>query len=342
MLSFIFRRLGLLIPTFFGITLLTFGLIRMIPGDPVEVMVGERTLDPQMHADAMHRLGLDKPLYAQYVDYIGNLLHGNLGESLVTKTSVWAEFKTLFPATLELAMAAMAFAVVFGLLAGVIAAIKRGSIFDHGVMGISLTGFSMPIFWWGLILIMFFSVKLGWTPVSGRLDLAFDITPRTGFMLIDTWLAEAADPSANAGAFKDALMHLILPAIVLGTIPLAVIARMTRSSMLEVLREDYVRTARAKGLSPARVIFVHTLRNALIPVLTVIGLQVGTLMGGAVLTETIFSWPGIGKWLIDAISRRDYPVVQNGILIVATLVIITNFIVDILYGVANPRIRHAK
>jgi dipeptide transport system permease protein len=342
MLSFIFRRLGLLIPTFFGITLLTFGLIRMIPGDPVEVMVGERTLDPQMHADAMHRLGLDKPLYAQYVDYISNLLHGNLGESLVTKTSVWAEFKTLFPATLELALAAMAFAVVFGLLAGVIAAIKRGSIFDHGVMGISLTGFSMPIFWWGLILIMFFSVKLGWTPVSGRLDLAYDITPHTGFMLIDTWLAEATDPSANAGAFKDALMHLILPAIVLGTIPLAVIARMTRSSMLEVLREDYVRTARAKGLSPVRVIFVHTLRNALIPVLTVIGLQVGTLMGGAVLTETIFSWPGIGKWLIDAISRRDYPVVQNGILIVATLVIITNFIVDILYGVANPRIRHAK
>ena len=332
MLSFIFRRLGLLIPTFFGITLLTFGLIRMIPGDPVEVMVGERTLDPQMHADAMHRLGLDKPLYAQYIDYISNLLHGNLGESLVTKSSVWGEFKTLFPATLELALAAMLFAVVFGLLAGVTAAIKRGSILDHGVMGISLTGFSMPIFWWGLILIMFFSVKLGWTPVSGRMD----------FMLIETWLAEAADPATNAGAFKDALMHLILPAIVLGTIPLAVIARMTRSSMLEVLREDYVRTARAKGLSPARVIFVHTLRNALIPVLTVIGLQVGTLMGGAVLTETIFSWPGIGKWLIDAISRRDYPVVQNGILIVATLVIVTNFIVDILYGVANPRIRHAK
>ncbi len=342
MLSFIFRRLGLLVPTFFGITLLTFGLIRMIPGDPVEVMVGERSLDPQMHAEAMHRLGLDKPLYAQYLDYIGNLAHGNLGESLVTKTSVWTEFKTLFPATLELALAAMLFAAVFGLLAGVVAAIKRGSIFDHGVMGISLTGFSMPIFWWGLILIMFFSVKLGWTPVSGRLDLAFDIAPRTGFMLIDTWLAEAADPSANAGAFKDAVMHLILPAIVLGTIPLAVIARMTRSSMLEVLREDYVRTARAKGLSPARVIFIHTLRNALIPVLTVIGLQVGTLMGGAVLTETIFSWPGIGKWLIDAIGRRDYPVVQNGILIVATLVIVTNFIVDILYGVANPRIRHAK
>ncbi|WP_024303938.1 ABC transporter permease subunit [Pseudogulbenkiania sp. MAI-1] len=342
MFSFILRRLGLLLPTFFGITLITFGLIRLIPGDPVEVMVGERTLDPQMHADAMHRLGLDKPIYLQYVDYLGNLATGNLGESLVTKESVWKEFATLFPATLELAVMAMLFAAVFGLLAGVIAAIKRGSIFDHGIMGLALTGFSMPIFWWGLILIMFFSVKLGWTPVSGRLDLAFDIAPRTGFMLIDAWLAEAADPELNAGAFKDALKHLILPAIVLGTIPLAVIARMTRSSMLEVLREDYVRTARAKGLSPARVIFIHTLRNALIPVLTVMGLQVGTLMGGAVLTETIFSWPGIGKWLIDAISRRDYPVVQNGILMVATLVILVNFTVDILYGIANPRIRHAK
>ncbi|MCL6262026.1 ABC transporter permease subunit [Craterilacuibacter sp. RT1T] len=342
MFTFILRRLGLLIPTFFGITLLTFGLIRMIPGDPVEVMMGERSLDPQMHAEALHRLGLDKPLYAQYFDYLANLFQGNLGESLVTRESVWTEFTTLFPATLELALCAMLFACVLGLLAGVLAAIKRGSLFDHGVMGLALTGFSMPIFWWGLVLIMFFSVTLGWTPVSGRLDLMFDIPPDTGFMLIDAWRAEAADPEYNAGAFKDALMHLILPSIVLGTIPLAVIARMTRSSMLEVMQEDYVRTARAKGLSPARVIFVHTLRNALIPVLTVMGLQVGVLMGGAVLTETIFSWPGIGKWLIDAIGRRDYPIVQNGILIVATLVILTNFVVDILYGIANPRIRHAK
>lgn len=209
-------------------------------------------------------------------------------------------------------------------------------------MGLSLTGFSMPIFWWGLILIMFFSVTLGWTPVSGRIDLMYDIDPKTGFMLIDTWLAQQADPELNAGAFVDAVRHLILPAVVLATIPLAVIARMTRSSMLEVLREDYIRTARAKGLSPMRVVFVHALRNALIPVLTVIGLQVGTLLAGAVLTETIFSWPGIGKWLIDAIGRRDYPVVQNGILIVATLVIVVNFLVDVLYGIANPRIRHQR
>lgn len=336
MLSFIARRFGLLIPTFFGVTLLTFALIRLIPGDPVEVMMGERRVDPQMHAEAMHRLGLDKPLYQQYLDYIGNLAQGNLGESLTTRDSVWNEFLTLFPATLELSLAALLFAGVFGLLAGVIAALKRGSLFDHGVMTISLAGYSMPIFWWGLILIMLFSVSLGWTPVSGRLDLLYDIEPRTGFMLIDTLL------SHEEGAFMDAVRHLILPAIVLGTIPLAVIARMTRSSMLEVLREDYVRTARAKGLSPARVVFVHALRNAMIPVLTVFGLQVGTLLAGAVLTETIFSWPGIGKWLIDAIGRRDYPVVQNGILLVATLVILVNFIVDILYGLANPRIRHQR
>jgi dipeptide transport system permease protein len=336
MLSFIARRLGLLIPTFFGVTLLTFALIRMIPGDPVEVMMGERRVDPVMHAEAMERLGLNKPLYAQYFDYIGQLAQGNLGESLRTRESVWSEFTTLFPATLELSLAALLFAGTLGLIAGVIAALKRGSLFDHGVMGISLAGYSMPIFWWGLLLIMFFSVWLGWTPVSGRIDLLYDIPPVTGFMLIDTLL------SGEEGAFVDALRHLILPAIVLGTIPLAVIARMTRSAMLEVLREDYVRTARAKGLSPARVVFVHGLRNALIPVLTVFGLQVGALLAGAVLTETIFSWPGIGKWLIESIGARDYPVVQNGILLIACLVILVNFVVDILYGLANPRIRHQR
>ncbi len=327
MFSFIARRVGLLIPTFFGITLLTFALIRLIPGDPVEVMMGERRVDPEMHAQAMERLGLNKPLYAQYLDYIGNLAQGNLGESLRTRESVWTEFTALFPATLELSIAALIFAGVLGLLAGVIAALKRGSLFDHGVMGISLAGYSMPIFWWGLILIMFFSVTLGWTPVSGRIDLLYDIQPKTGFMLIDTLFSE------DEGAWLDALQHLILPAIVLGTIPLAVIARMTRS---------YVRTARAKGLSPTRVVFVHGLRNALIPVLTVFGLQVGTLLAGAVLTETIFSWPGIGKWLIEAIGARDYPVVQNGILLIACLVILVNFVVDILYGLANPRIRHQR
>jgi dipeptide transport system permease protein len=342
MLAYFLKRLGVLIPTFFGITLLTFSLIRLIPGDPVEVMMGERSLDPAVHAEALKRLGLDQPLPVQYFHYLQQLSHGDLGTSLKTQASVWSEFKELFPATLELAMVALAFALLVGLVAGVIAAVKRGTFADHGVMTVALAGYSMPIFWWGLLLILVFSVGLGWTPVSGRLDLVFDVQPHTGFMLIDAWHAEISDPEINKGAFWDAVRHLILPAIVLGTIPMAVIARMTRSSMLEVLREDYVRTARAKGLSPARVIFVHALRNALIPVLTVIGLQVGTLMGGAVLTETIFSWPGIGKWLIDAIGRRDYPIVQNGILLIATLVIVTNFLVDILYGLANPRILHQR
>lgn len=342
MFAYILKRLGVLIPTFLGITLLTFSLIRLIPGDPVEVMMGERSLDPEVHAAALKRLGLDQPLPVQYANYLGQLLSGDLGASLKTQASVWSEFKTLFPATLELALVALLFALVVGMTAGVIAAVKRGTVADHGVMTMALTGYSMPIFWWGLLLILVFSVGLGWTPVSGRLNLVFDVPPHTGFMLIDAWLAERADPEFNKGALWDAVRHLILPAIVLGTIPLAVIARMTRSSMLEVLREDYVRTARAKGLSPFRIIFIHALRNALVPVLTVIGLQVGTLMGGAVLTETIFSWPGIGKWLIDAIGRRDYPVVQNGILLVATLVIMTNFVVDILYGVANPRILHQR
>ena len=342
MFAYFLRRLGILIPTFLGVTLLTFSLIRLIPGDPVEVMMGERSLSPEAHAQALHQLGLDRPLPVQYASYLTQLLQGDLGTSLKTRSSVWSEFKALFPATLELALAALCLALVVGLVAGVIAAVKRGSWADHSVMTLALTGYSMPIFWWGLLLILIFSVGLGWTPVSGRLDLLYDVPPKTGFMLIDAWQAQMADPVANKGALWDAVRHLILPAIVLGTIPLAVIARMTRSSMLEVLREDYVRTARAKGLSPFRVIFVHTLRNALIPVLTVVGLQVGTLMGGAVLTETIFSWPGIGKWLIDGIARRDYPVVQNGILLVASLVILTNFIVDVLYGIANPRIRHQR
>ncbi|KQW00160.1 ABC transporter permease subunit [Rhizobacter sp. Root1221] len=342
MLAFILRRLALVIPTFFGITLLAFSLIHLIPGDPVQVMAGERRLDPAFHAEVLHRLGLDRPLWEQYLAYVWKSMHLDLGESFVTHEAVWSEFLKLFPATVELSLCALAFAAVVGLLAGVIAAIRRGSLLDHGVMGLSLTGFSMPIFWWGLLLIMFFSVYMrDWAPalalpVSGRMTLEFDIPVRTGFMLVDAWL------SGEPGAFRSAVSHLMLPAIVLGTVPLAVIARMTRSAMLEVLREDYVRTARAKGLSPARIVFVHALRNALVPVITVIGLQVGTLLGGAVLTETIFSWPGVGKWLIDAIARRDYPVIQGGILITASLVIFVNLAVDLMYGLVNPRIRHAR
>ena len=241
------------------------------------------------------------------------------------------EFLDRFPATLELSICAMLIALALGLPAGVIAATRRGSIFDHTVMGVSLTGYLMPIFWWGLLAILLFSVTLGWTPVSGRISLLFFIEPITGFMLIDSLLID------EPGAFRSALSHLVLPAFVLETIPLAVIARMTRSSMLEVLRDDYVRTARAKGLPTWQVISVHALRNALIPVVTVIGLQVGVLLGGAILTETIFSWPGVGKWLVESINRRDYPVLQGGVLLVASLVMLVNLAIDLLYGFINSR-----
>ncbi|MBK1840081.1 ABC transporter permease subunit [Azospirillum sp. YIM B02556] len=336
MLRFILTRVSLVIPTFLGITFLTFILIRLVPGDPIEVRVGERGIAPDRLAALRHELGLDQSLWQQFLDYVGNVLSGDFGLSLVTHNSVLSEFITLFPATLELALCAMLFATLVGLPAGILAAVKRGSLFDHGVMGASLTGYSMPIFWWGLLLILFFSVALGWTPVSGRLDLVYYVEPVTGFMLIDTLMAGDYD------AFRSALSHLILPTIVLGTVPLAVVARMTRSAMLEVLGEDYIRTARAKGLASGRVIGMHALRNALIPVVTVIGLQVGTLLGGAILTETIFSWPGVGKWLIESINRRDYPALQGGVLLIATSVILVNLLVDVLYGVLNPRIRHAR
>lgn len=336
MFQFIFRRLSLVIPTFIGITLLTFTLIRLIPGDPIEVMAGERGVSAERHAELSAQLGLDQPMYIQYFNYVAGVLQGDLGNSLVTKEPVLSEFLTLFPATVELTICAAIFAILVGLPAGIIAAIKRGSFLDHSVMTFSLTGYSMPIFWWALLLMLIFSVNLGWTPVSGRIDVFFWVDEVTGFMLIDTLLSD------EQGAFASAIGHLVLPSIVLGTIPMAVIARMTRSSMLEVLGEDYIRTARSKGIAPWRVIIIHALRNALIPVITVIGLQVGILLGGAILTETIFAWPGIGKWLIESIGRRDYPVVQGGILIVATIIIIVNLLVDIAYGIVNPRIRHSR
>ena len=336
MIKFILRRLLLTLPTFVALMFVTFMAIRLVPGDPVEVRTGEHGISPERLAMFRHQLGLDQPVWKQFLDYVWQLLHGNFGVSLSTSEKVLTEFFTLFPATLELAFAGMLFAVVIGVPSGVVAAVKRGSIFDQALMGFAVTGFSMPIFWWGLLLIMIVSEGLGWTPVSGRIDMIqFYFEPVTGFMLIDSLLSD------QQGAFLSALHHLVLPMIVLGTVPLAVIARMTRSSMLEVLSEDYVRTARAKGLSEFRVIAIHALRNALIPVVTVIGLQVGGLLAGAVLTETIFSWPGVGKWLIEAIGRRDYPALQGGILLISTLVIIVNVIVDVLYGLINPRIRHA-
>jgi dipeptide transport system permease protein len=336
MIAFVATRLFLVIPTFIGITLLTFALIRLAPGDPVLIMAGERGIDPARYAMLRAELGLDKPLLVQYGIYMSDVLRGDLGKSIISRESVVGEFALLFPATLELGFCAIMFAMLLGLPAGILASARRGSAFDHTVMAASLTGYSMPIFWWGLLLILAFSVALGWTPVSGRIGLVYFFEPVTGFMLVDSLL------SGQKGAFVSALRHLILPTIVLGTVPLAVIARMTRSSMLEVLNEDYIRTARAKGLHPARVIAVHALRNALIPVVTVIGLQVGTLLGGAILTETIFSWPGIGKWLVESVRRRDYPVLQGGILLVASLVMTVNLLVDVMYGLINPRIRYRR
>ncbi len=334
MLKFLLTKVSLIIPTFFGVTLLTFAMVRLIPGDPIELMAGERGVSPERHAVLAAQYGFDKPVLEQYVVYITSVQQGDLGRSIVTKKPVLTEFLSLFPATIELSLCAIIFAIVIGLPVGIIAGVKRGSVWDHSVMGVSLTGYSMPIFWWGLLLILLFSVNLHWTPVSGRISLLYYFDDVTGFMLIDSLL------SGQKGAFTSALHHLVLPAIVLGTIPLAVIARMTRSAMLEVLGEDYVRTARAKGLSPFRVIGIHALRNALIPVITVIGLQIGTLLAGAILTETIFAWPGIGKWLIESINRRDYPSLQGGVFLVAMVIVTVNLTVDLLYGLVNPRIRH--
>lgn len=336
MLRFFLTRLTLIIPTFVGMTMLAFFLIRMVPGDPIETLAGERGIDAARHAALLKEYGLDRPVFVQYGIYIGRVLHGDLGKSIITQEPVLKEFLTLFPATMELALCAIVFALLLGIPAGIIAAVKRNSALDHGVMGVSLAGYSMPIFWWGLLLILLFSVQLGWTPVSGRIAVKYFIEPTTGFLLVDSLLSD------EKGAFWSALSHLVLPMIVLGTNPLAVIARMTRSAMLEVLGEDYIRTARAKGLSGLRVVAIHALRNALIPVITVIGLQVGVLFTGAILTETIFSWPGVGKWMIEAISRRDYPVLQGGILLLGTMVMVINLLVDLTYGIINPRIRHQK
>lgn len=334
MIRFILGKLLYLIPTFLGITLIAFSFVRVLPGDPVLLLAGERGITPERHAELSAQLGYDKPLWAQYFDFLGRLMQGDLGNSIVTKKPVMTEFLSLFPATVELGLCAIVIATLIGVPVGVLAAIRRGSWFDQMSMTAALVGFSMPIFWWGLLLIIFFSGYLGWTPVSGRISLMYFFPNVTGFMLIDSLL------SGQKGAFSSAVSHLILPSVVLATIPLAVIARQTRSAMLEVMGEDYVRTARAKGMPGGRVIGIHALRNAMIPVITTIGLQTGVLIAGAILTETIFSWPGIGKWMIDSISRRDYPVVQSGLLLIAAIVMIVNLIVDLTYGLINPRIRN--
>ena len=334
MLAYLVRRIATVVPTFIGITLVTFLMIRLLPGDPVVVMLGEQGVDAARQAEFRARFGLDQPLATQYWHYLTNVLKGDIGNSITTRQPVLEEFLTLFPATLELAILALGLAMLVGIPAGVLSAVWRGSAFDLSLMTTSLVGYSMPIFWWGMLLIVLFSVTLGWTPVSGRISGLMWVEPVTGFMLVDSLL------SNEKGAFTSAVRHLVLPTVVLATAPLALIARMTRSAMIEVIREDYVQTARAKGLTPLRVIGLHALRNALIPIVTVIGLQVSTLLTGAIMTETIFSWPGVGKWLVDAVFRRDYPVVQGGVLLLSFIVILANVSTDLLYALINPRLRH--
>ncbi len=334
MLRFLIKRLALLIPTFIGVTIVAFFFIRILPGDPVQVLAGERGVSPERHTQVLHQLGFDLPLWQQYFNYLGDILRGDFGTSFASKRPVAYEFFSRFPATVELSLCAILLATIIGVPAGIAAAVHRGKWNDQVIMGTALVGYSMPIFWWGLLLIILFSGTLHWTPVSGRIALSYFFQPVTGFMLIDSLL------SGQKGAFQSALHYLILPTVVLATIPLAVIARQTRSAMLEVLGEDYVRTARAKGLSSYRVVALHALRNALIPVVTTIGLQIGVLLAGAILTETVFSWPGIGKWMIESVNKRDYFVVQSGLLLIALIIMTVNLIVDLLYAVINPRIRH--
>jgi dipeptide transport system permease protein len=343
LLQYSIKKIVLFLITFLGVTIVAFSLIRMVPGDPVLMMLGERGASPESYAEMKATLGLDKPYLHQYGLYVWHALHGDLGMSIVSRQSVLKEFFSRFPATLELSVVALIFAIIVGLPLGIIAAVKRNTVFDYMFMGISLVGYSMPIFWWGLILIILCSVNIfhlpffGWTPVSGRISPLFDIDPKTEFLFLDVWFSSEKWP-----AFWDAFKHVLLPAIAMGTIPLAVIARMTRSSLLEVLGEDYVRTAKAKGLSAFRVVMVHGLRNALIPIVTVIGLSFGTVIKGAILTETIFSWPGIGKWLVNSVTSLDYPVIQGGVLLIATAVVLVNLLVDLSYLWIDPKLRDAN
>lgn len=332
MLSYIIKRLLLAIPTLLGVSILVFSMVHLAPGDPALVMLGEHASKEAI--DALNeQLGLNKPLYEQYIMFITNAIQGDFGISLLSGEPVIDEFLERFPATVELSLVALTFATIVGLIAGIISAVKRYSIFDYTSMTAALAGVSMPVFWLGLMLIYLFSVELAWLPVSGRLGYEFDIDEVTGLFLIDSLLMQDYE------AFWDVCKHLILPAVALGTIPMAIIARMTRASMIEVMKEDYVRTAKAKGCTKMQVIIIHALKNALMPVITVIGLMLGTLFAGSILTETTFSWPGIGKWLVNAVNQRDFPIIQSTTLIIATMFVAVNLIVDLLYAVINPKIR---
>ena len=331
MLAYIIRRILILVPTLFGVSIIVFLMLHLTPGDPAELLLGERATEATLNEVREH-LGLNKPLHVQYGLFLKRLSKGDLGETIWTRQKVWVEIRERFPATIELSMVALGISCFFGVIFGIISATKQYSIFDYISMIGALAGVSMPIFWLGLIFMLIFSVNLGWLPISGRLSIGVDIQVITNFYILDAIL------TANWTALKDVLWHIIMPAVTLSTIPTAIVARMTRSAMLDVLRQDYIKTAKAKGLSQFKVVFKHALRNALIPVVTTIGLQFGVLLGGAILTETIFAWPGVGKWMYDGVTKRDYMVIQGGTLFIATMFVVINLMVDVLYAIINPRI----
>jgi len=333
MTQYFLRRIIESIPVIIGVSILVFLLIHLIPGDPATAMLGERAT-PENVAALRSRLGLDKPLYEQYLIWVGNLLQGDFGNTVRGNIPVKNEIINRFPATIELSLVALTIATVIGLPVGILSAIKRNSIIDTASMFGALFGVSIPIFVLGLLLIFLVGVELGWLPFVGRLSSGLSVNRVTGLLTIDALL------EGNWEALKDSLEHLILPAVTLATIPLAIIARITRSAMLEVLNQDYIRTARAKGLKARTVIMRHGFRNAMLPIVTIIGLQLGTLLSGAVLTETIYSWPGVGKWLFDSIVARDYAIVQSMTLLIALIYIVVNLTVDVLYAFIDPRIRY--
>jgi peptide/nickel transport system permease protein len=331
-LRFTVRRLLLLVPILLGLSILVFLWIRALPGGPAASILGERAT-PEAIEQVNRQYGLDRPVWVQYAKYVQSLLQGDLGTSIASRRPVTEEIGRRFPATVELAVAAMLFAVAIGIPLGFIAAKRYRSWVDQGSLVVSLVGISIPVFFLGILLKYVFAVKLGLLPTVGRIDVRLNADHPTGFYVLDSIL------TLDAEAFVSAVEHLVLPAIALGSIPLAIVARITRASVLDVQNEDYVRTARAKGLGPATVDRRHVLRNALLPITTVIGLQVGLLLSGAVLTETVFAWPGMGTWLVGAIEARDFPVLQGGILFLAVIFVLVNLLVDISYGYINPRIR---
>ena len=334
MLRYVVRRLMLLVPILLGVSILIFFWVHALPGNPASALLGERAT-PQLVKQYKERYGLDKPMPVQYWEYLKVTLHGDLGVSIVTRQTVVSEIKRRFPATVELALGAMIFAITFGIPLGFFAAKRYGGVFDHLSLVGSLIGISIPIFVLAIILKYFFSVRWQLLPSVGREDILSGAKHPTNFYILDAIITR------NWAALWDTIQHLILPAIALGSIPLAVIMRITRASVLDVQNEDYVRTARAKGLPPRTVDRRHVMRNALLPVATIIGLQTGLLLSGAVLTETVFAWPGMGSWLASAIFSSDYPALQGGILFLAIVFVLVNLFVDISYAIINPRIRYS-